>query len=59
MHSFLQVQNKLQMEAVTNLLSVGDSHIEMDAVHLLGKVSALVSESVSEYVSKVSELVSK
>jgi len=37
MHSFLQVQNKLQMEAVTNLLSVGDSHIEMDAVHLLGK----------------------
>ena len=37
MHSFLQVQNKLQMEAVTNLLSVCDSHIEMDAVHLLGK----------------------
>jgi len=37
MHSFLQVQNKLQMEAVTNLISVGDSHIEMDAVHLLGR----------------------
>jgi len=32
-----QVQNKLQMEAVTNLISVGDSHIEMDAVHLLGR----------------------
>ena len=35
MHAFLQVSNKLQMEAVTNLLSVGDSHIEMDAVHPL------------------------
>ena len=32
-----QVQNKLQLEAVTNLVSVGDSHIEMDAVHLLGR----------------------
>ena len=37
MHAFLQVQNKLQLEAVTNLISVGDSHIEMDAVHLLGR----------------------
>jgi len=37
MHAFLQVQNKLQLEAVTNLVSVGDSHIEMDAVHLLGR----------------------
>lgn len=37
MHAFLQVQNKLQVEAVTNLVSVGDSHIEMDAVHLLGR----------------------
>ena len=39
-HSFwprVQVQNKLQLEAVTNLVSVGDSHIEMDAVHLLGR----------------------
>lgn len=32
-----QVQNKLQLEAVTNLVSIGDSHIEMDAVHLLGR----------------------
>ena len=32
-----QVQNKLHLEAVTNLVSVGDSHIEMDAVHLLGR----------------------
>ena len=39
MHAFLQVSNKLQMEAVTNLISVGDSHIEMDAVHLLGRPS--------------------
>ena len=31
------MQNKLQLEAVTNLISVGDSHIEMDAVHLLGR----------------------
>lgn len=37
MHAFLQVQNKLHLEAVTNLVSVGDSHIEMDAVHLLGR----------------------
>jgi len=37
MHAFLQVQNKLQLEAVTNLVSIGDSHIEMDAVHLLGR----------------------
>lgn len=29
---FPQVQNNLQLEAVTNLVSVGDSHIEMDAV---------------------------
>ena len=28
----VQVQNTLHVEAVTNLLSVGDSHIEMDAV---------------------------
>ena len=33
----LQVQQKMQLEAVTNLVSVGDSHIEMDAVHLLGR----------------------
>jgi hypothetical protein len=37
MHAFLQVQKVLQLEAVTNLVSVGDSHIEMDAVHLLGR----------------------
>ena len=37
MHAFLQIQNKLEAEAVTNLVSVGDSHIEMDAVHLLGR----------------------
>jgi len=37
MHAFLLVQNKLQLEAVTNLVSIGDSHIEMDAVHLLGR----------------------
>jgi len=36
-HLLTQVQNKLQLEAVTNLISVGDSHIEMDAVHLLGR----------------------
>lgn len=35
--SCAQVHNKLQLEAVTNLVSVGDSHIEMDAVHLLGR----------------------
>jgi len=37
MHAFLKVQDQLQLEAVTNLVSVGDSHIEMDAVHLLGR----------------------
>ncbi|EOD05049.1 hypothetical protein EMIHUDRAFT_250349 [Emiliania huxleyi CCMP1516] len=34
MHAFLKVQDQLQLEAVTNLVSVGDSHIEMDAVKL-------------------------
>ncbi len=37
MHCFLKVQDRLEAEAVTNLVSIGDSHIEMDAVHLLGR----------------------
>mmetsp|Transcript_11494 Transcript_11494/g.39248 ORF Transcript_11494/g.39248 Transcript_11494/m.39248 type:complete len:239 (+) Transcript_11494:198-914(+) len=36
-HAFLQVQRTLNFEAVTNLISIGDSIIEMDAVHVIGR----------------------
>lgn len=36
-HAFLQVQRTLNFEAVTNLISIGDSVIEMDAVHVIGR----------------------
>lgn len=35
--AFLAVQQKLHSEIITNLISVGDSHWEMDAVHSMGK----------------------
>lgn len=35
--AFLQVQRTLNFEAVTNLVSIGDSVIEMDAVHVIGR----------------------
>lgn len=39
-HAFLQVQRTLHFEAVTNLISIGDSVIEMDAVHVIGSCFA-------------------
>eukprot|EP00304_Pavlova_gyrans_P002402 CAMPEP_0206043942 /NCGR_PEP_ID=MMETSP1466-20131121/10875_1 /ASSEMBLY_ACC=CAM_ASM_001126 /TAXON_ID=44452 /ORGANISM="Pavlova gyrans, Strain CCMP608" /LENGTH=330 /DNA_ID=CAMNT_0053418809 /DNA_START=19 /DNA_END=1011 /DNA_ORIENTATION=+ len=39
-HAFLQVQRTLNVEAVTNLISIGDSVIEMDAVHVIGSCFA-------------------
>lgn len=39
-HAFLQVQRTLHFEAVTNLISIGDSVIEMDAVHVIGRCVA-------------------
>ncbi|PHJ21372.1 protein kinase [Cystoisospora suis] len=35
--AFLEVQRQLNSEVITNLISVGDSNIEMDAVHVMGK----------------------
>eukprot|EP00922_Rhytidocystis_sp_ex-Travisia-forbesii_P056717 GHVS01083905.1.p1 GENE.GHVS01083905.1~~GHVS01083905.1.p1 ORF type:complete len:491 (-),score=120.77 GHVS01083905.1:290-1675(-) len=35
--AFLEVQRQLNSEIITNLISVGDSIIEMDAVHVMGK----------------------
>jgi hypothetical protein len=35
-HAFLEVQRSLNMEAVTNLISIGDSTVEMEAVHVMG-----------------------
>lgn len=35
--AFLQVQRQLDSEVVTNLISVGDSTFEMDAVHVMGR----------------------
>jgi len=34
--AFLEVQQQLDSDVVTNLLSVGDSNFEMDAVHVMG-----------------------
>jgi len=34
--AFLEVQQQLDSEVVTNLLSVGDSDFEMEAVHIMG-----------------------
>ncbi|PFH33721.1 hypothetical protein BESB_079370 [Besnoitia besnoiti] len=36
-HAFLEVRRQLDREINTNLISVGDSDIEMDAVHVMGK----------------------
>jgi hypothetical protein len=35
--AFLAVQQQLRTEIIANLISVGDSHWEMDAVHSMGK----------------------
>jgi len=35
--SFLEVQRQLNSEIITNLISLGDSNFEMDAVHVMGK----------------------
>merc|ERR1712003_400718 len=35
--AFLEVQRQLDSEIITNLVSLGDSNFEMDAVHVMGK----------------------
>mmetsp|Transcript_47045 Transcript_47045/g.150219 ORF Transcript_47045/g.150219 Transcript_47045/m.150219 type:complete len:374 (+) Transcript_47045:49-1170(+) len=35
--AFLEVQRQLNSEIITNLISLGDSNFEMDAVHVMGK----------------------
>lgn len=35
--AFLEVQRQLNSEIITNLISLGDSNFEMDAVHIMGK----------------------
>jgi len=35
--AFLEVQRQLDSEIITNLISLGDSNFEMDAVHVMGK----------------------
>lgn len=35
--AFLQVQRQLDSQIITNLISVGDSVFEMDAVHIMGR----------------------
>lgn len=36
LNAFLDIQKQLNLEVVTNLLSMGDSNFEMDAVHAMG-----------------------
>ncbi|OII71895.1 serine subtilase [Cryptosporidium ubiquitum] len=36
-NAFLEIQKKLDSETITNLISIGDSIIEMEAVHILGR----------------------
>jgi len=36
-NAFLEVQRQLNSEIITNLISLGDSNFEMDAVHVMGK----------------------
>mmetsp|Transcript_38820 Transcript_38820/g.82549 ORF Transcript_38820/g.82549 Transcript_38820/m.82549 type:complete len:318 (-) Transcript_38820:50-1003(-) len=35
--AFLEVQQQLDSQVITNLISLGDSNFEMDAVHVMGK----------------------
>lgn len=35
MHAFLETQKDLESSTITNLVALGDSHIEMDAAHHL------------------------
>merc|ERR1719243_167035 len=35
--AFLEVQRQLDSQIITNLISLGDSNFEMDAVHVMGK----------------------
>jgi len=35
--AFLEVQQQLDSQIITNLISIGDSNFEMDAVHVMGK----------------------
>merc|ERR1712048_1031425 len=39
--AFLEVQRQLDSQIITNLISLGDSNFEMDAVHVMGKEFAL------------------
>merc|ERR1712190_102371 len=41
MQAFLEVQRQLDSQIITNLISLGDSNFEMDAVHVMGKEFAL------------------
>lgn len=36
-NAFLEVQRELDSQIITNLISLGDSNFEMDAVHVMGK----------------------
>ncbi|KAJ1606661.1 hypothetical protein OIY81_3140 [Cryptosporidium canis] len=36
-NAFLEIQKNLDSEKITNLISIGDSIIEMEAVHILGR----------------------
>lgn len=36
-NAFLEVQRQLDSQIITNLISLGDSNFEMDAVHVMGK----------------------
>lgn len=36
-NAFLEIHKKLDSETITNLISIGDSIIEMEAVHILGR----------------------
>lgn len=36
-NAFLEVQRELDSQIITNLISLGDSNFEMDAVHIMGK----------------------
>ncbi|KAH8740241.1 hypothetical protein FG386_001516 [Cryptosporidium ryanae] len=37
LNAFLEIHKKLNSETITNLISIGDSIIEMEAVHILGR----------------------
>merc|ERR1712113_789289 len=52
--AFLEVQKQLDQQPITNLVALGDSKFEMDAVHVMGKQFAGAYIKTVKFIEKPS-----